>query len=175
MPRLRRAAHGPIRRGPCWSPCPRLRLAGSTPFGDKPPTACGSGSPCGFASAAGAFSKSFSSRPRRGKEQRGVAGDLLANRSTLPQPPRGRNACYGVLREGLHGRKQSVPGTPKAWQAGTPFGLCGAVAVEWALRARKSPFWRFGGVELSPTPIACAVGQIWGLGWATSVGGRAWS
>ena len=40
-------------------------------------------------------------RPRRGEEQRGVAGDLPANRSTLPQPPRGRNACYGVLREGL--------------------------------------------------------------------------
>ena len=104
-----------------------------------------------------------------------MAGDLQANRSTLPQPPRGRNVCYGVLREGLHGRKQSVPGTPKAWQAGTPLGLCGAVAVEWALRARKSPFWRFGGTELSPTPIACAVGQIGGLGWATSVGGRAWS
>ena len=75
---------------------------------------------------------------------------MLANRSTLPQPPRGRNACYGVLREGLRDRKQSVPGTPKAWQAGTPFGdravpswgPCGAVAGEWALQARKSPFWR---------------------------------
>ena len=22
---------------------------------------------------------------------------------TLPQPPRGRNACYGVIRDGLHG------------------------------------------------------------------------
>ena len=52
-------------------------------------------------------------------------------------------------------------------------GLCGAVAVEWALRARKSPFWRFG-VRNSIAPVECAVGQIWGLGGAVSVGGRAW-
>ena len=69
---------------------------------------------------------------------------------------------------------KSVPGTPKAWQAGTPYwGLCDAVAVEWALQARKSPFWRFG-VRNSIAPVACAVGQIWGLGGAVSVGGRAW-
>ena len=54
------------------------------------------------------------------------------------------------------------------------WGLCGAVAVEWALQARKSPFWRFVVREPSITPIACAVGQIWGLGEAVSVGGRAW-
>jgi hypothetical protein len=52
-------------------------------------------------------------------------------------------------------------------------GLCGAVAVEWALRARKSRFWRLG-EKLSPTPFACAVGQILGLGGAVAVGGRAW-
>ena len=109
----------------------------------------------------GAFEKSFSFRPRRGKEQRGVAGDLLANRSTLPQPPRGRNACYGVLSEGLRGRKRFVPGTPKAWQAGTPF-LIGAVSLSlgWAIRARKPLFWRLMVWELSPTPVACAAGQI---------------
>ena len=92
------------------------------PLGTLSPTASGSGSPFSGSPAKGLFEKSFGSKPRRGKEQRGVAGDLLANRSTLPQPPRGRNACYGVLREGLHGRKPSVPGTPKAWQAGTPWG-----------------------------------------------------
>ena len=39
LPRLRRAAHGPPRRGPCWSPCPQsLRsFAGSTPLGDVVP------------------------------------------------------------------------------------------------------------------------------------------
>jgi hypothetical protein len=92
------------------------------PLGTLSPTASGSGSPFSGSPAKGLFEKSFGSKPRRGKVARGVAGDLLANRSTLPQPPRGRNACYGVLHDGLHGRKPSVPGTPKAWQAGTPWG-----------------------------------------------------
>ena len=37
--RLRRTAHEPPRRGPCWSPCPQsLRsFAGSTPLGDVVP------------------------------------------------------------------------------------------------------------------------------------------
>lgn len=97
---------------PLWGLCPPLPPAAAPPF---------------WFSSWETFEKSFSFRPRRGKEQRGVAGDLLANRSTLPQPPRGRNACYGVLREGLRDRKRSVPGTPKAWQAGTP--LIGGCAV----------------------------------------------
>jgi hypothetical protein len=100
LPRLRRAAHKHFRRGPCWSPCPRLRLAGSTPSGDFVPHCLAAAAPPFGSPIKGFFEKSFSSRPRRGKEERGVAGDLLANRSTLPQPPRGRNACYGVLREG---------------------------------------------------------------------------
>ena len=39
MLRLRRTAHEPPRRGPCWSPCPQsLRsFAGSTPLGDVVP------------------------------------------------------------------------------------------------------------------------------------------
>ncbi|WP_139111725.1 hypothetical protein [Acidithiobacillus thiooxidans] len=53
-------------------------------------------------------------------------------------------------------------------------GLCGAIVVKWALRARKSRFWRLGVWELSPTPIACAVGQNWGLSGAVTVGGCAW-
>jgi len=70
-----------------------------------------------------------------------VAGDLLANRSTLPQPPRGRNACYGVLREGLSGRKQFVPGTPEAWQAGTP---CDGYAVPSRLDGFPADVWQGG-------------------------------
>ena len=37
MLRLRRTAHKHSRRGACRSPCPRLRLAGSTPSGDCVP------------------------------------------------------------------------------------------------------------------------------------------
>ena len=161
LPRLRRAAHKHFRRGPCWSPCPRLRLAGSTPSGDVVPHCLRHWLPLFGFPVKGLFEKSFSSKPRRGKVARGVAGDLLANRSTLPQPPRGRNACYGVLSEGLRGRKRFVPGTPKAWQAGTPF-LIGAVSLSlgWAIRARKPLFWRLMVWELSPTPVACAAGQI---------------
>ena len=33
------------------------------------------------------------------------------------------------------------------------WGLCGAVAVEWALRARKSRFWRFGVENYPPHPL----------------------
>ena len=36
-------------------------------------------------------------------------------------------------------------------------------------------FLALGGRELSPTPVACAVGQIWGLGVAVAVGGCAWT
>ena len=120
--RLRRTAHEHSRRGACRSPCPQsLRsLAGSTPSGDCVPQCLRHRLPLSVWQWRRFFQKSFGSRPRRGKEQRGVAGDSLANRSTLPQPPRGRNASYGVPGEGLHGRKRSVPGTPKAWQAGTP-------------------------------------------------------
>ena len=39
---------------------------------------------------------------------------------------------------------------------------------------RANPLSGDYGYELSTTPIACAVWQIWGLGGAVSVGGRAW-
>jgi hypothetical protein len=118
--RLRRTAHRPPRRGPCRSPCPRLRLAGSTPFGDVVPHCLRQRLPL-LASNGEGFSKRALAQAPQGQGGAGEDGDLLANRHRNPQPPRGRNACYGVLREGLRGRKRFVPGTAKPWQAGTPF------------------------------------------------------
>ena len=40
----------------------------------------------------------------------GEGGDLLANRRTNPQPPRGRNSGYSVLYFGLHGLGEGVRG-----------------------------------------------------------------
>ena len=61
--RLRRTAHEPPRRGPCWSPCPRLRLAGSTPFGDVVPHCLRQRLPLWVSNGGGFFQKSFSSSP----------------------------------------------------------------------------------------------------------------
>ena len=168
--RLRRTAHEPPRRGPCWSPCPRLRLAGSTPFGDVVPHCLRQRLPLWVSKEEGFFKRALAQAPQ-GQSGAGEDGDLLANRHRNPQPPRGRNACYGVLREGLRGRKRSVPGTAKPWQAGTPFlarHLCFRRGS--AIRACRWLFWRLGGTELSLPPLACAVGQIWGLGEAVSGG-----
>ena len=151
--RLRRTAHRPPRRGPCRSPCPRLRLAGSTPFGDVVPHCLRQRLPL-LASNGEGFSKRALAQAPQGQGGAGEDGDLLANRHRNPQPPRGRNACYGVLREGLRGRKRFVPGTAKPWQAGTPFLI---LARSWppgpVLRARKSLFWRFGVREHHPHPL----------------------
>ena len=97
MPRLRRAAHKTLRRGASRSPCPRsLRsLAGSTPWGDAVPHGLWPRLPLfGLQKGERFFAKAFlrfSQRPA------GEDGDLPANRHRNPQPPRGRNARYGVF------------------------------------------------------------------------------
>jgi hypothetical protein len=145
VPRLRRAAHETIRRGACRSPCPRaLRsLAGSTPFGDNVPHCLRQRLPLFGSPMSKGFCKRALAQAPQGQSGAGEDGDLLANRHRNPQSPRGRNACYGVLREDLRGRKRFVPGTAKPWQAGTPFLI---LARSWppgpVLQARKSLFWR---------------------------------
>jgi hypothetical protein len=66
--RLRRTAHKHPRRGPCWSPCPRLRLAGSTPYGDCAPHCLRQRHPLLVYQWIGLFlKKSFSSCPAGAK------------------------------------------------------------------------------------------------------------
>ena len=137
---------------------------GRPPLGTLSPTAYGSGSPFGSPMGEGFFKRALAQAPQ-GQSGAGEDGDLLANRHRNPQPPRGRNACYGVLREGLRGRKRFVPGTPKAWQAGTPFLILPrAWPLGSVLRARKSLFWRLGVKNITHNPcVRCRanLGSCW--------------
>lgn len=73
-----------------------------------------------------------------------MANRLRFDTGTRNRPEGGMPATE-YIREGLSGRKQSVPGTPKAWQAGTPFLILARPWPLWsALQARKSLFWQLG-------------------------------
>ena len=177
MLRLRRTAHEHHRRGTARSPCPQsLRsFAGSTPSGDFVPHCLRQRLPLSGFPVGRRLKKALASGPagaKNSEEWRAICLQIVRRYRNRPEG--------GMFATEYYARACMVesnlcPARRRRGKRALLMGLCGAVAVEWALRARKSPFWRFWGTELSPTPIACAVGQIWGLGGATSVGGRAWS
>ena len=89
MLRLRRTAHKHSRRGPCWSPCPRLRLAGSTLSGDVVPHCLRQRLPLLVFQRGEAFEKALASSPAGAK--RSGRGWRIACDST-PEPATAQGA-----------------------------------------------------------------------------------
>ena len=163
MLRLRRTAHGPPRRGPCWSPCPRLRLAGSTPFGDVVPHCLRQRLPLWVSNGEGFFQKSFSSSPAGAKWS--GRGWRFACKST-PEPATAQRAeC--LLRSTTRGPARSKAICARHAEgvaSGHSFSDLGAVMATWVCpTGAQIAFLAIGGTRTSPTTLACAVGQIWGL------------
>ena len=153
MLRLRRTAHGHHRRGPCWSPCPRLRLAGSTPSGDVVPHCLRQRLPFLWFSSEGFFEKALAPAPQGQRTAR--SGGRFACKSFDATATAQRAEC--LLRSTTRGPVRSKAICARHAEgvaSGHSFwGLCGAVAGEWALQAHKSPFWRLGVRNYPPHPL----------------------
>ena len=90
MPRLRRAAHGHPRRGPCWSPCPQsLRsFAGSTPLGDVVPHCLRQWLPLLVFQRGEFFEKALASGPagaKRSEEWRAICLQIVRRYRNRPE------------------------------------------------------------------------------------------
>jgi hypothetical protein len=154
LPRLRRAAHKHFRRGPCWSPCPRLRLAGSTPSGDDVPHCLTAAAPPMSSPVRKAFlKKALAPSPagaKNSEEWRAICLQIV--RRYRNRPEGGMPAteyCARACTVEIH----LCPARRRRGKRALLGGPCGAVGVEWTLRARKSRFWRFGVWNYPPHPL----------------------
>ena len=122
------------------------------PLGTLSPTASGSGSPFGF-SAGGGFKRALAPAPQGQRTAR--SGGRFACKSFDATATAQRAEC--LLRSTTRGSARSKAICARHAEgvaSGHSFwGLCGAVAVEWALQARKSPFWRLGVGNYPPHPL----------------------
>ena len=133
------------RRGPCWSPCPRLRLAGSTPSGDVVPHCLTAAAPpMSSPVGRGFLKKALAPSPagaKNSEEWRAICLQIVRRYRNRPEG--------GMLATEYYARACTVESHPcparrRRGKRALLGGPCGAVAVERALRARKSRFWRLG-------------------------------
>ena len=174
MPRLRRAAHRPPGGERHAPPVLGFASPDRPPLGTLSPTASGSGSPFRLSSEEAFLKKALAPSPagaKRREEWRAICLQIVRRYRNRPEGGMPATEYYAMV---YTVESHPCPARRRRGKRALLGGPCGAVAVERALRARKSRFWRLGVWELSPTPIACAVGQIWGLDGAIAVGGCAW-
>ena len=146
MPRLRRAAHRHPRRGAARSPCPRsLRsLTGSTPSGDKSPTAWRQRLPLSGSLANGWFfeKKSFSSGPagaKNSEEWRAICLQIVRRYRNRPE---GGMPATEYYARACTVESELCPARRRRGKRAL-LSVCAVPSlVEWAFRARESRFWR---------------------------------
>ena len=133
-------------------------LSRSAPSPDRPPggmlspTASGSGPPLGFQHVGG-FKRALAPAPQGQRTAR--SGGRFACKSFDATATAQRAEC--LLRSTTRGPVRSKAICARHAEgvaSGHSFwGLCGAVAGEWALQAHKSPFWRLGVRNYPPHPL----------------------
>ena len=127
------------------------------------PTASGSGSPFWFSNGVRLFEKALASGPAGAK--RSGRGWRIACDST-PEPATAQRAeC--LLRSTPRGPARSEAIRARHGEAvasGHSFSDLGAAMTIWICHTGAYiAFLAIRSTELSPLPVACAVGQIWGL------------
>ena len=134
-----------LRRGACRSPCPRLRLAGSTPSGDFVPHCLTAAAlPMSSPVRRGFLKRALAPSPagaKRREEWRAICLQIVRRYRNRPEGGMPATEYYAMA---YTVESHPCPARRRRGKRALLGGLCGAVAVKWALRARKSCFWRLG-------------------------------
>ena len=122
-------------------------------WGDCPPLPNGSGSPYEFASEEGLFKKALAPSPagaKNSEEWRAICLQIVRRYRNRPEGGMPATEYYARV---CTVESHSCPARRRRGKRALLGGLCGAVAVEWALRARKSRFWRLVVENHHPHPL----------------------
>ena len=134
------------------------------PLGTASPNASGIGSPSGLATGKAFLKKSFSFRRAAAKNSEEWRAIRLRIVRRYRNRPKGGMFATEYYTMACTVESDPCPARRRRGKRAL-LGVCAVPSLfAGVFRARKPRFWRFGVFGLPSDPIACATGQIWGLG-----------
>ena len=164
MLRLRRTAHRPTGGERAAPPVLAFGSPDRPPLGTVSPMPPASAPPFGLAVNQAFFEKSFSSSAagaKNSEEWRAIRLRIVRRCRNRPEGGMPATEYYA----GACTVESNLCPARRSRGKRALLGVCAVPSLfAGVFRARKPRFWRFGVFGLPPDPIACATGQIWGLG-----------